>query len=562
MAAPKQEYVTPESVVAAIERLVELNITDTARVILLGYLTLKSIEATPGGDIEVSSGKDTDIRRALDRYFRVAPEHKATPYLVPFGKSEGYADWRGGGIERRNVYTPMYQGRALDRFLPVRREGRTPRSVRIPADRAKALTDTYLHEFLPLEPTATFLLRHEDFPSGADRDALVQRFQAVFHLSDQERDDLFAPDPGFAVAFAPTAFDDALASLPLSLHPRPASAGQAGVARAARTLGAVSESTGGLVLPESVLRRARLALALDRAIALVGPPGSGKSRLADQLVEEARIDPANFGFSSPPEFYRYTAEADWTARTLIGGHFPQSDGRLLFQEGYLLTAVKDDRWLIIDEMNRADLDRVLGPFLTFLAGQPVNIGKTELTDQGKSIQLVLGADADSGGMIDDENQRVYVASTSWRVLGTYNSVDLGRVFSMGGALNRRWTTVPVPPVPPDRLPEVLRQHVPELAEGVATTLRQLYALHLAPNDAGQIALPLGPGPFVGMARYVQASTGDPPMAETRVLLHDAYILYVGPQLRRLSGQPRVNLLEGLRSILGGDLVDELNSTFG
>ncbi len=166
--------------------------------------------------------------------------------------------------------------------------------------------------------------------------------------------------------------------------------------------------------------------------------------------------------------------------------------------------------------------------------------------------------------MEDDRQRVYVASSEWRLIGTYNSADLGRVFSMGGALNRRWATVPVPPVPPEQLPEILRGRIPGLPDGVETTLQQLYALHLTPTGTNPAALPLGPGPFVDMARYVREATDasqNLPATEARVLLHDAYVLYVGPQLRRLSGQPRVDLLAGLITILGNDLVDELRATF-
>ncbi len=411
---------------------------------------------------------------------------------------------------------------------------------------------------MPLEPSAAFLLRREVFPPSADRQSLVHRFKEIFHLTDHELNTLFEEMPEFPVTFDEVGFRDAIDSLPPDLHPPSPSAGQAGMVEASRELVALAPTNPiELIIPDVVDRRARRALARYRAIALVGPPGTGKSQLVDRLVKEAQADPDAFGLMAPPQFQRYTAETDWTARTVVGGYFPQADGTLVFREGHLLRAIRANSWLVLDEMNRADLDRVLGPILTFLAGQDADLELSDLGGQGKPMGLAWGLKAESG-VEENDKRRIYVAGKDWRIIGTYNSVDLGRVFSMGSALSRRWATVPVPPLPEDQLPAVLQQ-VAGLSDTVIDVLRQLYAEHLT-------VLPIGPAPFLDMARYVvddedeSESTGAGPGAvsvSTRRTLQDAYILFMAPQLRRLDSERRAAFIKTLAGVLGADLETEL-----
>jgi hypothetical protein len=208
-------------------------------------------------------------------------------------------------------------------------------------------------------------------------------------------------------------------------------------------------------------------------------------------------------------------------------------------------------------MNRADLDRILGPVLSFLADQEVDLGRTELTPDGKPMLLAWTTDPDSG-VVEDEDKVVYVAGTDWRIIGTYNSVDVGRVFSMGSALSRRWATVPVPPLVADHVVTVL-ESIKGLPYGVAQLIQRIYEEHLK-------VLPLGVAPFVDMARYVAEEQSSAPPAGAapdavspgaREHLGDAYVLYLAPQLRRLDPERRESFLDSLGAILGKELTDEL-----
>jgi dynein-related subfamily AAA family protein len=66
-----------------------------------------------------------------------------------------------------------------------------------------------------------------------------------------------------------------------------------------------------------------------------------------------------------------TATADWTTYETIGGLKPTQDNRLTFAPGHFLEAIEQNKWLVIDELNRSNFDRAFGQLFTVLSGQAV-----------------------------------------------------------------------------------------------------------------------------------------------------------------------------------------------
>lgn len=100
-----------------------------------------------------------------------------------------------------------------------------------------------------------------------------------------------------------------------------------------------------------------IALKSGKSIILIGPPGTGKSKLAKKIAESYKVDSK-----------MVTAMSDWSSYDTIGGYKPNVDGSLYFEEGIFLSSFKSkdgrnkNKWLIIDEINRADIDKSFGPF--------------------------------------------------------------------------------------------------------------------------------------------------------------------------------------------------------
>jgi len=45
--------------------------------------------------------------------------------------------------------------------------------------------------------------------------------------------------------------------------------------------------------------------------------------------------------------------------------------RLTFSPGIITRAILDGQWLVIDEINRTDIDKAIGPFFSILSNQEV-----------------------------------------------------------------------------------------------------------------------------------------------------------------------------------------------
>ena len=548
------KFISQETVISALDTLMRLNLRRTGRTAATGFLLLKAKEPDPGTAMIISSQGPTSVEPEIREFLRVAPGTPA-PDVNPFGKQENRLEYLAEGYERRGTYTHLYEGRNLSSFLNVEPTDRAFR-VEIP-DTAAAEVAEKLGRKLPLEPTAAFFMRHHEFADDAGSAQVADAFVTRFHLSATERSALFESDTHFPIKCSDAPHVDRLTSLPPHLQPRAPSSTHAATARAGREVVPLSNAQDlDLVVDKTLQRRIERAIARTKAVALVGPPGTAKSSLLVNMLESAGAEPSTIGLKRGPKYLSVTAEVDWTARTIIGGYYPQEDGALVFREGFLLQAIKNDQILLIDEMNRADLDRVLGPVLTFLTGQPVDLGMTHLgseTGENKSKKMVLvWSTTVESGMREDEEQRVYYAGTDWRLLGTYNNVDRGRVFPMGSALQRRWALIPVPPISAPLARNVFGQA--EVRPAVAEMLTSAYEMHLQ-------YLAIGLAPFLEIARYVGIEDDVDETAavtsEELELLQDGYVLFMGQQLTRLDPEQRKEFLDELGTLFGAGLVAEV-----
>jgi MoxR-like ATPase len=260
-------------------------------------------------------------------------------------------------------------------------------------------------------------------------------------------------------------------------------------------------------LDERIERMVRLSIASANAVMLVGPPGTGKTTILRQIIKNIKLNPSAYGLRKAPDVKWVTPEESWTTRDLLGGETVDENSDLRFRPGHVLDAIKKNQWIVLDEANRADMDKIFGGLLTWLSGQAVELGKVSTEVNAPSVLLNWNRTADCSTQnieaLNEDSEKpdqpvVFSAGTEWRLLGTYNALDAQRVFRFGQALGRRFVRVPIPAMSPTSFKIALTQKSDGLTDDLIVRVSALYAAHFESS-----ATQLGPALFFWLPEYVK-----------------------------------------------------------
>lgn len=171
-------------------------------------------------------------------------------------------------------------------------------------------------------------------------------------------------------------------------------------------------------------------------IILQGPPGTGKTTLAKIICEVFNVD-----------YDEATAISDWTTYDTIGGLQPDFDGKneiLTGKKGCIVESIlhccntvvrnehysgeKQASWLILDELNRCEIDKVFGELFTAF-------GSDSLSEQ-RPIRLWYEK--------DENKKRIYIPNR-YRIIGAMNNIDKNFVYDISQGLSRRFTFIEILP---------------------------------------------------------------------------------------------------------------------
>lgn len=185
------------------------------------------------------------------------------------------------------------------------------------------------------------------------------------------------------------------------------------------------------VISDDIIYQLCASLSSGKNIILEGVPGTGKTKLAISLAKVAEENKFSDGYILT------TATSDWSTFDTIGGLIPNESGKLRFHPGKFLEAIASNKWIIIDEINRADIDKAFGQLFTILSGQDVEL---PYKYGSKSIKIKIWDEKFSKF---DEETTTYYIGLNWRIIGTMNIDDKDNLFDLSYAFMRRFMFIDI-----------------------------------------------------------------------------------------------------------------------
>lgn len=274
-----------------------------------------------------------------------------------------------------------------------------------------------------------------------------------------------------------------------------------------------------LKIDSFIINKVCAALNSGKNIIFNGHPGTGKTHLAKCIGDAVSNEFVN-------GYILTTATSDWSTFDTIGGLMPDKnhDGNLKFEPGKVLQSIKENKWLIIDEINRADIDKSFGQLFTILSGENITVELPYIDEYDNKISIKR---FDGNVSFYDEENATYYIGKNWRIIGTMNYDDKDSLFDLSYAFMRRFMFIDIN-IPNNKSFKELMDDWCEKdnVDEFKNDLINIYEMESKPKD-------LGPALFKDMVDYIYERVKSDDNYEKDVILNEVTISFIIPQFEGL-----------------------------
>lgn len=298
-----------------------------------------------------------------------------------------------------------------------------------------------------------------------------------------------------------------------------------------------------LGVPSTVYRQINAALKSGKKhLIFYGPPGTGKTTIAQYVADT---------LAGGKDTEMLTASSSWTSQDIVGGYQPKGGGEIVFVPGAVLRNL--DRPIVIDELNRCPIDKVIGPLFSVLSNQTSTLPYRQDVSKADSPFHVIYPDSRPNPAAHE-----WCPSSDWRILATLNTVDKTQLGQFSYALSRRFAWIKI------GIPEDLSAFVEKVIdnEGLSKTSttpqapgNPLADLWAEVNKTRE----LGGAPYIDFIKAAGAMKGDlafleVPSPEAQDIFLDCLEMFILPLLDGIRRTEAASLADGIKTIWGLDAV--------